>query len=269
MKKEKTAALIKNYLLISGYVFLSPVMLLLGYLLVDKFYNRKSKDDLIRFIGYLFIFFIILISVAYYFNEYLIISGLSIGLLIYPLFNYDLILIPFFFIPYFLVPVVLALKYSKYNDQDNEFQTLDFVEFKRIIGIFHEYEYRSTYVMVSEKGELFFSPFMRQVNIRDIVNVKVMVDADTYPNLGSTFAGGLLMGGIGAVMGSLLSRKKKIHNLALQFIIEDVKNPIINFEFINRKTSIRSKKYIAAENRMQELIATLAVLEKQTNDSNR
>jgi hypothetical protein len=74
------------------------------------------------------------------------------------------------------------------------------------------------------------------------------------------------MGGPGALIGSMVGRKRRVYSMSLNFSINDFNDPIISFNFINRKTNIKSQEFKNAQERMQTLIATLKVLDSEYND---
>lgn len=69
-----------------------------------------------------------------------------------------------------------------------------------------------------------------------IINVEIEVDGNTVgsPSIGGAVAGGLLFGGVGAIIGSSKSTvNKKIKNIALKIYVDDLENPYHRLVFLS------------------------------------
>jgi hypothetical protein len=90
-----------------------------------------------------------------------------------------------------------------------------------------------------------FSPSI--YNFNEIVECSIKEDGDTVINtvnqsfINRAIAGGVLFGGIGAVVGGLSGEKigyAKIYKSTLSIVVNDLNNPIYEIHFLNSKTLI-------------------------------
>lgn len=68
-------------------------------------------------------------------------------------------------------------------------------------------------------------------NIKDINGFERIIDGKDIANIGGAIAGGLLFGGIDALIRGGV-RKEKISSINLLFKINDFNNPTINFHLL-------------------------------------
>jgi hypothetical protein len=137
---------------------------------------------------------------------------------------------------------------------------------KKIFVLRHNNLNHSTYLLITKQGQLLFFPNMASFHFKDIISVELIIDEENYASLGSTFAGGLLMGGPGALIGSMIGRKRRVFSMAINFSINNFVEPLVSLKFIVKKTNTRSKAFKDVQERMQTLIATLKVLDSEYND---
>ena len=87
---------------------------------------------------------------------------------------------------------------------------------------------------------------------------------ETRASLGSAVAGGLLFGGVGAVIGAAGgSGKKSVGILALKIDLNDLDNPCAIVTYINKPTKTKSKEYSAAVSEIQNAVSCLELISDQ------
>jgi len=99
----------------------------------------------------------------------------------------------------------------------------------------------------------------------DIVDFELLEDGEsiTKGGLGRAVAGGLLFGGVGAVVGGVTGGKKtkKICNsLKIKITVNDMANPAVYVNFITTATKTSNFLYKAAYNSAQECLSTLQLI---------
>lgn len=84
---------------------------------------------------------------------------------------------------------------------------------------------------------------------------------ETRASLGSAVAGGLLFGGVGAVIGAAGgSGKKSVGLLALKIDLDDIDNPCAIVTYINKPTKTKSKEYTSAVSELQNAVSCLELI---------
>ncbi len=87
-------------------------------------------------------------------------------------------------------------------------------------------------IPVTIKGEKKYKFY----NFEDIVSFDLLEGGKTITEsgLGTAFAGGILFGGTGAVVGSVVGKKNKniCSSLSIKITMNDIVNPVVNIEFI-------------------------------------
>ena len=108
-------------------------------------------------------------------------------------------------------------------------------------------------------------------HIEDIISFELLEDGNTVikGGLGGAVAGGLLFGGVGAVVGSAAS-KRKVHetcrSLRIKITVCDVKHPTEYIDLLTMGSIDKSSwSYRNLMQRAQEIISTLQVLQDAAN----
>lgn len=99
----------------------------------------------------------------------------------------------------------------------------------------------------------------------DIMEYELIEDGETIVKggLGSAVAGGVLFGGVGAVVGGLTGGKKSkstATKLQIKITINDINNPIVYINFIATETKKKSLVYKAAYASAQEILSVLSII---------
>lgn len=97
----------------------------------------------------------------------------------------------------------------------------------------------------------------RTFDYKDILEAEVIIDGETVTKtsrssqIGGAILGGILAGGVGAVIGGLSGKtasKEKVKSIQLKVIVNDIKNPLQIIPFLNETNSIdrSNQKFINA-----------------------
>lgn len=87
--------------------------------------------------------------------------------------------------------------------------------------------------------------------------------------LGHAIAGGIAFGGVGAIVGGVVGHKAKEYCEALKVAISlnDVITPVVNIDFIDKKTLLTDKRYITVLDQARKLISELQVSVNKVHDN--
>lgn len=105
----------------------------------------------------------------------------------------------------------------------------------------------------------------------DLVSYELLEDDDqvTSGGLGSAVVGGVLFGGVGAIVGSTSGKKttkKVINNLSIKMTVNDLDHPLVVIQLINKKTKTKSKEYQAAINTAHKILSVLEIITKKSEE---
>ncbi|MCM1567810.1 MAG: hypothetical protein NC238_18025 [Dehalobacter sp.] len=116
----------------------------------------------------------------------------------------------------------------------------------------------------------------RIINYNDIISSEILEDSKTITKsqrgsqIGGAVVGGLLLGGVGAVIGGLSGKKQaetKVKKIDLQIIINDIANPMHNIIFLNIETKKDGIIYRSAIEKASHWQALLTAVIKQAEMS--
>jgi hypothetical protein len=121
-------------------------------------------------------------------------------------------------------------------------------------------------IVISETGYIGLKndkikEFLKIIHINDINGFELNVNGNMRHNTGGAIAGGLLFGGIGALIGG--QSKEIINKLSFLFKINDFSNPIIEIPLILFKVKKGSFSHQAVLDKANEIISLLEILEKK------
>lgn len=99
----------------------------------------------------------------------------------------------------------------------------------------------------------------------DIVDFELLEDGEsiTKGGLGRAAVGGVLFGGVGAIVGGATGKKKSkpvCTNLKIKITLNDMKNPVVYLNFISSETKKDSLIYKNMYNTAQECLSTLQLI---------
>jgi hypothetical protein len=128
-------------------------------------------------------------------------------------------------------------------------------------------EFISFPIAVSENGFIGVSDIKTRkpkiIHIKDVNGFEIVVDGKNVANVGGAVVGGLLFGGVGAIIGGG-TKQEKITKMNLLLKINDFNNPTIEMPLIVSSMKKGSLVYDATQKEIQELMATLELIEKTT-----
>ena len=105
----------------------------------------------------------------------------------------------------------------------------------------------------------------RIVHIKDVNSFEIVVDGKNVANLGGAIAGGLLFGGIGAIIGGSAS-KEKITKMNLLLKVNDFNNPTLDIPLVQFEIKKGTNTYNYVQKEIQEIMATLEFIEKKAKE---
>ncbi|KYN78135.1 hypothetical protein A0J52_02330 [Clostridium sporogenes] len=118
-------------------------------------------------------------------------------------------------------------------------------------------------ILISPK----FNP--RIVNYSDILDFELIENGktvETKGGLGRTAAGGVLFGGVGAIVGGTTGKKKSISSVSgmkIKIVVNDMSNPNIYINIITTSTKIDSFIYRASCDIAQRILSMLKIATSQ------
>ena len=249
MSKEQYAIIIKQYSLILGWITLSPFLIPMGYLMHDRFLKRKTQNPILMIIlivGILTLIFslsILIISYFFDFFDAFLLFRFTILTLIY------------------LVPAMLSIRYFKAEDYQADIDFEEYKDYKRIDGLVHLYESKSTFLLVSNQGHILFYPMMKSIYIQDVIAIDIIIDEIVHNDVLSVLKEAF-WNVSGPSVGPINIKKKFIHSITMNFTLNDFNNPHIYFPIINEKTPINSLRFKNAQERLMQIITTMRVIKR-------
>lgn len=102
----------------------------------------------------------------------------------------------------------------------------------------------------------------------DIVEYELLEDGNTITKggLGRAVVGGVLFGGVGAIVGGVTGGKKSnsvVNSLKIKITINDFQTPAIFINLITTKTKSSSSVYKMAYEQAQQILSVFAIIQKQ------
>lgn len=131
---------------------------------------------------------------------------------------------------------------------------------------FSNKKYNKTSISINEQDKKIFFNNGKILNFSDILDCELLEDDISITKtsaLGKAVAGGVLFGGIGALVGGITGKKttKGVCNkLDIKITINDLKKPCIYVNLITEKTKKDSKDYKKACEKAQELLSLFQVI---------
>ncbi|MGL5480093.1 MAG: zinc-ribbon domain-containing protein [Clostridium sp.] len=131
------------------------------------------------------------------------------------------------------------------------------------------------YFTMNEHDRLWFIPngildksIPKIYSFDDIVSYELIEDNDCIVKggLGRAIVGGALLGGVGAVVGSTTGTKKSkkvITKLIVKITVNNIENPVVYIDIINKPTQSASIAYTTKFKEAQEIISVLELIVKQ------
>lgn len=134
----------------------------------------------------------------------------------------------------------------------------------KIIGKFEIDDNQKKWI-INNKGLLTKNIIPKIFNYSDIVDFELLEDGESIAKggLGRAVAGGILFGGVGAIVGGVTGGKKSkpiCTNLKIKITLNDINNPAIYVDFINTSTKKSSFIYKTEFDLAQKCLSTLQLI---------
>lgn len=109
-------------------------------------------------------------------------------------------------------------------------------------------------------------------NFSDVQSFELLEDGETVSKggLGRAVAGGILFGGVGAVVGGVTGAKKTnsiCSKLQIKITVKDINNPIVYINLISSDTKKDSFVYKTLYNSAQEIMSILQLMTDENKDT--
>jgi len=122
-------------------------------------------------------------------------------------------------------------------------------------------------IAITENGNIGYKDIntnnIKVFNIKDVNSFELITDGVKTANAGGAIVGGLLFGGVGAIIGGLSGQKEKINKIDLLFRINDFNNPVIEIPLMN---SFNKSNYDIINNELKTFMATMEFIEKKAKE---
>lgn len=107
-------------------------------------------------------------------------------------------------------------------------------------------------------------------DFKEIIEYELLEDGEsvTKGGLGRAVVGGVLLGGVGAIVGGVTGRKKTnsiINSLKIKITLDDSSNPVAYINLINSPVKSKSIVYKTAYSEAQEILSILKIITENTN----
>jgi hypothetical protein len=142
---------------------------------------------------------------------------------------------------------------------------MNFIKFlKNMISESRKWSVISPELMINETDKN-IKIYGKIYSYSDILNCEILEDGTSIgtAGIGKAIAGGILFGGVGAVVGGLTAaRKQKDYctRLEVKVTLNNIKYPCAIFKCINKKTQKSSKEYEKAFSQAQKYLSTFQVM---------
>ncbi|MGG7077594.1 DUF4428 domain-containing protein [Clostridium sardiniense] len=106
----------------------------------------------------------------------------------------------------------------------------------------------------------------------DLVSYEVLEDGDTITSggLGRAVAGGVLFGGVGAIVGGVTGKKrtkKLVKSLSVRVVVDTIERPYEIISLITKETKTNSSTYTKAMQDINEIVSVLEIISRQSENS--
>jgi len=110
----------------------------------------------------------------------------------------------------------------------------------------------------------------RVYNYDDILDYELLEDDEviTKGGVGGAVAGGLLLGGVGAVIGGLAGRKTKsvVNSIKIKITLKDMSFPVVFITLLTGPMESSSTFYQKASKNAQEILSALSIISNENKD---
>jgi hypothetical protein len=160
------------------------------------------------------------------------------------------------------------IKHKTISDIRNDFEKLNSIKeellnfnaTKRVGNLIHFDEEKRQWLIPN-------GPTPRIYTFDEVLEYELLEDGEsiTKGGLGRAVAGGVLFGGVGAIVGGVTGGKRTksiINSLRIKITINDFQNPAVYINLINTKTKADSYTYKNSYSAAQQILSVLALVLK-------
>lgn len=109
---------------------------------------------------------------------------------------------------------------------------------------------------------------IKPYNYKDIIEYELLEDGEsvTKGGLGRAVAGGILFGGVGAVVGGVTGKRKTkttVNSLKIKITVNDINNPNIYIELMQMPAKTNNPLYKEAYETAQEILSSLSIAQNK------
>lgn len=168
----------------------------------------------------------------------------------------------------FFVVIIVVFVYMSWQNQEIQnranvksttvMKDPKFKDAKKIVTLTNDF------ILISEVGDIYLYIVDRFFSIKDLNSYKIDIDGIEQGGIGRAVAGGLLFGGAGAIVGSITANKSKIRKISVIFNLNDFKAPTAELTVLNLEIKEGSELHNRAKDILNNLFATLELVEKNT-----
>lgn len=141
--------------------------------------------------------------------------------------------------------------------------------------VFHETKSVGNFLKIDETNRLWFTGDMFGFNksdihsFEDILSYDILEDGETVTTggLGSAAVGGMLFGGVGAIVGGVTGKRKTkgtCSSLQVKITLNDIQCPAVYIPLLSMKVKKESEAYRQAFQSAQEILSILEIICNKT-----
>ncbi|ENY8471412.1 SHOCT domain-containing protein [Clostridioides difficile] len=161
--------------------------------------------------------------------------------------------------------VISVIKRNEQREKELE----SFTATKKIAKYLQIDEPRKKFIIPSEYGKM--SDVVLSLN--DILEYELLEDGETIikGGLGRALTGGILFGGVGAVVGGVTGKKETkavVNNLRIKVTLNDINTPVLYIDLIKSSTKKNSIIYRSNYDIAQEILSVFSVIENNNKNEN-
>ena len=135
------------------------------------------------------------------------------------------------------------------------------------IKAIHELRESSPNITLKDAKDIIDKGDFYSLNLGDINGFEILEDDAVVGGIGRAIAGGILAGGMGAIVGATTA-KNHVLSYAIAIYTKDIANPQVTITLLNSKTKKDSLEYRLASSFAQEINASVKAIIANQEDKN-
>jgi len=154
--------------------------------------------------------------------------------------------------------IVVLMNKSESNNEEIRREKVEEIIKENQINISKRFDCKSSYTLINDSESKCFwciinSDVVKKFNYKDIIQVELKQDDESVistsraSQLGGALVGGVLAGGIGAVIGGLSGKQKQqkdVKNVELVLTLDDLDDPFFKIEFAYFHKPVETNSYL-------------------------